>query len=229
MIELNSISKVYSENTFFFKNKSKISAISRISLTIKRPSIVGIFGSNGSGKSTLIKLLSGIIFPSTGSISVLGFNPFNKETDFLKKISLYISKTNQIDDELTAYSYCLLQKDIYQISNEKFNLMIKYILKELKIESLLHKQVKKLSFGQRAMVEIASLFITYPKIIFLDEPMIGIDENNKKILVLFIRKYQKKFKSYIIFSSNDILDINSLAKEVLLLSNGILKKHYLIR
>ena len=213
MIFVNNVSKTYTKNFFILGKKISTIALSNIRFSLKKPEIVGVFGKNGSGKSTLIKLLSGIIKPTNGSVSVLNQNPFLKEESFLKKIALYLGNTNIIDDDLTAHYYFSLQRYIYEIDKDLFEKNLRNIIKDLKIKSLLNIEMKKLSFGQRSLIEIASVFVSLPKVVLLDEFLTGLDLKNIKLLLTFIKKYQKENKAFIIFTSNKPLIFKNFANK----------------
>jgi len=231
MIELVNISKTYVTNikspgikgsieNLFNKNTVEIKALENINFTIKEGEFLGLIGANGAGKTTLIKLMTGLLYPDNyGSITVLGRNPFKKEKDFLKKISLVSGQKNQLIWDLTAMDSFLLNKAIYKIDNGSFSDTISYLAELLGVKDKLNIPVRRLSLGQRMKLELILSLLHSPKILFLDEPTIGLDFSTQKALRNFLKEYNKKYKATIILTSHNIEDIK-ICNQIICIKKG---------
>ena len=197
-----------------------VKAVDGISFEIDTGELVGFIGPNGAGKTTTLKCLSGLLYPTNGKISVLGFTPFERKKEFLKQISFVMGQKNQLWWELPALDTLLLNKEIYDVPNNKFDEVIKELSKLLEVEDLLKIQVKKLSLGQRMKCELIASLIHFPKVLFLDEPTIGLDVVMQKKLREFIKEYNKRYKATIILTSHYMDDVEDLCKRVIVVNRG---------
>lgn len=195
-------------------------AVDDISFEINEGELVGFIGPNGAGKTTTLKCLSGLLYPSFGKISVLNFTPYSRKTDFLTQIALVMGQKNQLWWDLPALDTFLLNKEIYNVSDEKFNTVIEDLSKLLDAKDILKVPVKKLSLGQRMKMEIMASLIHSPKVLFLDEPTIGLDTLMQKNLREFIREYNIRFKATIILTSHYMEDVEQLCKRVIIINFG---------
>ncbi|MGB4966227.1 MAG: ATP-binding cassette domain-containing protein, partial [Microgenomates group bacterium] len=149
-------------------------AVNDVSFSIEKGELIGFIGPNGAGKTTTLKCLSGLIYPTSGKVSVAGYKPFDKKKEFLKKISLVMGQKNQLWADLPPYDSFLLNKEIYEIEKTTFNTVLDELTELLNIGDILHTQVRKLSLGQRMKCELVNQLIHSPQILFLDEPTIGL-------------------------------------------------------
>ena len=195
-------------------------AVSNINLDIKEGELVGFIGPNGAGKTTTLKMLAGLIHPSTGEATVLGFTPWERKKEFLTKFSLVMGQKAQLWWDLPLYDSLLLQKDIYEIPNEEFTQTLEELTNLLDLSSFIKTQVRKLSLGQRMRAELAAAFIYKPKVLFLDEPTIGLDVVVQKKIREFIREYNKKHNATIILTSHDLDDVRQLCKRLIIIDHG---------
>lgn len=195
-------------------------AVDDISFSIKEGELVGFIGPNGAGKTTTLKCLSGLLYPTEGSISVLGYTPFKRENAFLKQISLVMGQKNQLWWDLPAMESFLLNKEIYEVSDNQFKETLADLSELLDIKDILNVQVKKLSLGQRMKCELVAALIHRPKVLFLDEPTIGLDVVMQKKLRDFIKKYNEKYKSTIVLTSHYMRDVEQLCKRVIIIDKG---------
>lgn len=209
-----------SVKSLFKRKYEEVKAVDDISFEIEEGELVGFIGPNGAGKTTTLKCLSGLLYPTSGKISVLGFTPYDRKTQFLKQISLIMGQKNQLWWDLPAMDTFLLNKEIYDISKERFNEVVLALSKLLEIEDLLKVQVRKLSLGQRMKMELISALIHSPKILFLDEPTIGLDVVMQKKMREFIKEYNKKYKATIILTSHYMKDVEDLCKRVVVINHG---------
>lgn len=195
-------------------------AIKDISFNIEEGSIVGYIGQNGAGKSTTIKILSGILIPDSGEVTIDGLNPWKDRKEYVSKIGVVFGQRSQLWWDIPADDTFNLLKDIYKIEEKKFAEKRNYLVKLLNIEDIIHVPVRQLSLGQRMRCEIAASLLHEPKILFLDEPTIGLDALSKQIVRNFIKKINKEQKVTVILTTHDMSDIEALAKRIIMIGNG---------
>ncbi len=198
----------------------ELHAIKNISFTINQGELVGFIGPNGAGKTTTLKCLSGLLYPSSGKVSVLGYTPFERKSAFLKQISLVMGQKNQLWWDLPAVDTFLLNKEIYEISDEHYKKTLNDLVDLLDVKDVINNQVRKLSLGQRMKCELIAALLHSPKVLFLDEPTIGLDVVMQKKLRDFIKEYNNKYGSTIILTSHYMEDVRQLCKRVLVIDRG---------
>lgn len=211
---------VGSLKSFVERKYETVKAVEDISFEIHEGELVGFIGPNGAGKTTTLKCLSGLLYPTSGKISVLGFTPYKRNTQFLKQISLVMGQKNQLWWDLPAMDTLLLNKEIYDISDQKFRAIIDELSHLLQVNELLKVPVKKLSLGERMKCELIAALTHSPKVLFLDEPTIGLDVVMQKNLRDFIRQYNKRYVSTIILTSHYMRDVQALCKRVIIINHG---------
>jgi len=231
MIEIQGLTKSYKSHikepglrgslkSLFIKNYREKKALNNLNLTIQQGEIVGLIGANGAGKTTLVKILAGIIHPNKGTVSVLGFNPHERSNEFRKQMSLIMGQKAQVWWDLPALDSFLLLKEIYQISDHNYKRQIEFFAETLQIKDQLKIQVRKLSLGERMKVELMASLLHQPKVIFLDEPTIGLDLTAQKAVRNFIKNYQQEHKPITILTSHYMEDIKELCPRVVILKDG---------
>lgn len=198
----------------------EVKAVDNISFSIKEGELVGFIGPNGAGKTTTLKVLSGLLYPTSGNVVVAGFTPWNRKSDFLKQISLVMGQKNQLWWELPAIETFLLNKAIYEIPDKEFEKNFSELVRLLNVEDLLKVPVRRLSLGQRMKMELIAALIHKPKILFLDEPTIGLDVVMQKTLRDFIKTYNENYKATIVLTSHYMGDVKELAKRVIIIDHG---------
>jgi ABC-2 type transport system ATP-binding protein len=181
---------------------------------------VGFIGPNGAGKTTTLKCLSGLLYPSSGKTSVLGFDPWERKTEFLKEIALIMGQKNQLWWELPPMETFLLNKEVYEIPEEKFKKTLKELTGLLEVEDLVRIQARKLSLGQRMKCELIAALLHSPKVLFLDEPTIGLDVVMQKKMRDFIKEYNRRYQSTIILTSHYMGDVKELCQRVIIIDKG---------
>jgi ABC-2 type transport system ATP-binding protein len=228
MIKIKNLKKVYrsivKQNNivadFFFRKHEEIVAVDNISFEIERGELVGFIGPNGAGKTTTLKMLSGILHPTSGNIEVLGFRPFTKKEAFLKQIAFVMGQKNQLLWELPPSDSFQLNKVIYEIDDIAYRMQLQELVELMEAEKLINQPTRSLSLGQRMRVEFIASLLHKPKVLFLDEPTIGLDIFAQTHIIDFIRKYQKKYHSTIILTSHYMKDIQRLAERIILINKG---------
>jgi ABC-2 type transport system ATP-binding protein len=227
VIEVNNLSKHYKSRgnknflSGLFDPQYKYSkAVDDISFSVKKGEAVAFLGPNGAGKTTTTKMLTGLIYPTSGQMKVLGFEPFERKKEFLKRIGLVMGNKSGLNWDLTASQGLWLMQNIYQISQKKFKERLDFMMKLLKVEGLEDIQVRKLSLGERMKFELIASLIHDPEILFLDEPTIGLDIVSKKNIRQFLREIQKNLKTTLILTSHDMDDIEKVCDRVILINKG---------
>ncbi|MEK9179740.1 MAG: ATP-binding cassette domain-containing protein [Patescibacteria group bacterium] len=205
----------------FFLRKHEIkTAVSDVSFAIHEPEFIGFVGPNGAGKTTTMKMLAGILSPSDGKIEVLGGDPFLKKRAYLKQIAFIMGQKNQLLLDLPAVDTFLVNKEIYEIEDGVYKKTVVELSELLNCKEIITQPVKTLSLGQRMRVELISSLLHSPKILFLDEPTIGLDIFAQTIIVKFIKEYQKLYNATVILTSHYMKDIQQLAKRIILIDHG---------
>lgn len=206
--------------SFFYRKKLYSDAVSGISFDITEGEIVGFLGPNGAGKSTTLKMLSGILYPSGGTMSVLGFNPEKRQKEFKKQFGIIMGQKDQLVRDLTPMDNFLLFKEFCEVSDEDFKQIFDELISLLDIKDILDVQVRKLSLGQRMKCELVAALIHNPKVLLLDEPTIGLDVVAQKNIRDFIKKYNKLKKTTIMLTSHYMDDIKELCERVIIINHG---------
>jgi len=195
-------------------------AIDDISFKINEGELVGFIGPNGAGKTTTLKCLSGLLYPTSGEISVLDYDPYNRKPEFLKQIALVMGQKNQLWWDLPAIDTFILNKEIYGIPNDKYHKVLEELTRLMDAKDIIKAPVKKLSLGQRMKMELMASLIHSPKVLFLDEPTIGLDTLMQRKLREFIKEYNEHFKATIILTSHYMQDVEQLCKRVIIINFG---------
>ena len=230
-IEIKQISKTFkvakkksglkeSIKSFFKRDFIEVKAVDDISFSIEEGEIVGYIGPNGAGKSTTIKILSGILIPDSGECQIDGMTPWKDRVRYVKKIGVVFGQRSQLWWDIPAEDTFDLLKDIYEIPEEEYQATKEDLINKLNLQDIINIPVRQLSLGQRMRCEIAASLLHKPKILFLDEPTIGLDAVSKQIVRDFIKKLNKEKKITVILTSHDMADITALAKRIILIGKG---------
>ncbi len=205
------------------RNTIEKSALLPTNLVINQGESIGLVGANGAGKTTLIKILSGLIYPTQGEVTVLGFTPHQRNPEFLRQIGVILGQKNQLWWDLSPNdSFALLEK-IYNIPTVTRKARVDELAHWLNCEKLLTTQIRRLSLGERMKMEIIGALIHRPKILFLDEPTIGLDVLAQNKIRSFLELYIKNENPTLILTSHYMADISHLSKRLLLMSQGQIK------
>lgn len=204
-----------------FRRKEVIKhALKGVSLTIEQGEMVGLIGANGAGKTTLVKILAGIVHPTSGEATVLGFKPWERPNEYRRQMSLIMGQKNQVWWDLPALDSFLLLKEIYQIEDSLYKKNLEFLSDTLMIKDQLKTQVRKLSLGERMKVELMAALLHNPQVIFLDEPTIGLDLSAQKAVREFMKNYQREFKPITILTSHYMEDIKELCPRIVIIKEG---------
>ena len=210
--------------SLFKRDYKYINAVNDISFEIDEGEIVAYIGPNGAGKSTTIKMLCGILRPDSGKISINGFNPFVDRRKYVEHIGVVFGQKSQLWWDIPVIDSFDLLKSIYKLSDEEYKQSLDDLVKLLDLKDFMNTPVRQLSLGQRMRCEIAASLLHNPKILFLDEPTIGLDAVSKVQVRNFIKEINKKRKVTVILTSHDMSDIEALTNRLIVIGHG--KKLY---
>lgn len=199
---------------------SEVKAVDDISFSIEQGETIGFIGQNGAGKTTTLKMLSGLLYPTHGKITVLGFDPWNRKPEFQKQFALVMGQKNQLWWDLPPVETFELNKAIYEISDTQYKKTLNKLVDLLDVSDVLNVQVRKLSLGQRMKCELIAALLHSPKVLFLDEPTIGLDVVMQKALRDFIKDYNKEFGATIILTSHYMDDVKEICKRAIVIDHG---------
>lgn len=206
----------------FHRRTRKVEAVKSVSFTIEPGELVAFLGPNGAGKTTTLKMLSGLLYPTGGSIQVLGQTPFDKKPEFLRRFSFVMGQRHQLWWELPAIDTFRLNAAVFEISESKIKARLKELDELLGLDPLWNTPVKKLSLGQRMKMELACSLLHEPELLLLDEPTIGLDVVMQKTLRDFIARINREKKTTVLLTSHNMEDIETLCRRVIVIHHGIL-------
>ena len=209
-----------SVKALFKRDYSIKTALANFDLSVGEGEFVGLIGPNGAGKTTLVKMLTGIIAPTTGSLSVMGYYPNKLENGFKKQYAVVMGQKSQLFFELTPSDTFLLFKELYGISDEEYKRSISYFTDLFDVSKYLNVQVRTLSLGERMKMELIVALLHNPKILFLDEPTIGLDAVAQKQVRSFLKEVNKTKGTTILLTSHYMEDIKSLCKRCVVVKSG---------
>ena len=204
----------------FSRDYKTITAVDNISINIKPGEIVGYLGPNGAGKSTTIKMMTGVLEPTSGEIFVNGVVPYKNRTRNAENIGVVFGQRSQLWWSLPLIESFKLLKDIYMIDTADYNRMLELYSELADIENLLHKPVRQMSLGQRTLSDILAAFLHNPKIVFLDEPTIGLDVSMKAKIRDLIKGLNQEKNTTVILTTHDMGDVDALCKRIVIIDHG---------
>ena len=205
---------------FFRRQYRYVKAVDQISFAIQPGEIVGFLGANGAGKTTTLKMLAGLIHPSSGSVEVADYVPFRRQRQFLADTSLVMGQKQQLLWDLPALDSLRINAAVYQIPERRFQERIKEISDMLSLTGKLTQPIRKLSLGERMKAELLAALLHQPKVLFLDEPTLGLDVNAQSSVREFLRKYNQQYQATLLLTSHYMADISALCDRVLLIHEG---------
>ena len=204
----------------FRREKKIINALSNVSFEIEEGDIVGYIGPNGAGKSTTIKIMSGILTPTSGECSIMGQIPWKDRKKYVKNIGVVFGQRSQLWWDVPIIDSFELLKDIYKIPTAEYNETLNDLINALNLKELLNRPLRQLSLGQKMKCELAGSLLHRPKVLFLDEPTIGLDAVTKLAVREFIKTINKKWGTTIILTTHDMSDIDALTNKIILIGRG---------
>ena len=231
MIEVKNLSKSFKVTkrnsglgaafkAFFSREYETVNALTNVSFNIKEGEMVGYIGPNGAGKSTTIKIMSGILYPDSGQCIINGRTPWKDRKSHVKDIGVVFGQRSQLWWDVPVIDSFELIKDIYRVPKEEYKKNIKDLSELLNLGDIIKTPTRQLSLGQRMRCEIVASLIHNPKILFLDEPTIGLDSVSKIAVRDFIKEINKERKTTVILTTHDTQDIEALTKRIILIGKG---------
>lgn len=211
---------VGSLRAFFNRQYRDVKAVDDVNFTIEAGEMVGFLGPNGAGKTTTLKVLSGLLYPTSGRATVLGYTPYERKREFLEQFTLVMGNKNQLLWDLPAIESFLVNRAIYDIPKEQYEATFNELNELLDLEPLLKKQVRKLSLGERMKCELAAALLHRPKILFLDEPTLGLDVTMQVAIRNFVKAYNQRHGATVILTSHYMADVTELTKRVIVIDQG---------
>ena len=195
-------------------------AVQSVSLRVEEGEIVGLVGANGAGKTTLVKMLAGIIHPTSGDAKVLGYTPWERDNRFRRQIALIMGQKAQLWWDLPAADSFLLLKEIYRVPDDRFKKTLDYLVEVLDIGKELNIQLRRLSLGERMKMELIAALLHNPRVVFLDEPTIGLDLSAQRAIRDFILGYREEHGPAMILTSHYMEDIQRLCERIIIIRDG---------
>jgi ABC-2 type transport system ATP-binding protein len=205
---------------FFNRKYSSKTALESTTIEIEAGQIVGLVGANGAGKTTLLKILSGLVTPTSGDAKVLGYRPWNRNNEFLQQISILLGQKNQLWWDISPEDSFALLTQIYGLDKTAARKRVHDLAEMLQCSHVLQTQLRRLSLGERMKMEIIGALLHEPKVLFLDEPTIGLDIVAQEAIRNFLQQYVKDRGPTVILTSHYMDDIAKLANKLLLISKG---------
>lgn len=209
-----------SVKSLFNRKYKLIKAVDKITLSIAEGEMVGFLGPNGAGKTTTLKMLTGILYPTSGEVKVLGYTPTDRRVAFQKQISLVMGQKNQLWWDLPPTDGFLMNKEIYGIPTAEYKKTLHELVELLDISDVLSTPVRKMSLGQRMKCELIASLLHRPKLLFLDEPTIGLDVVTQKRVREFLRKINREFNTTIILTSHNMEDVEVVCDRIVMIDHG---------
>ena len=206
--------------SFVKRNYQEFHALKNINLNIEKGEIIGILGENGAGKTTLIKLMIGLLYPSSGNILVNGYTPWEKKHDYLKTVSIVMGQKNQLWWDIPASESFLLNKHIYNLDDSNYQKTLDELVDFLEVRDKIDVQVRRLSLGERMKMEIIASLLHNPSIVLLDEPTLGLDVISQSKIREFVKYYNEQNNTTFVITSHYSRDIEEMCKRVHVLNKG---------
>jgi ABC-2 type transport system ATP-binding protein len=231
LIEVNRLSKTFrtykkepgfrgAVQGLFHRRYEQTQAVKEVSFQIEEGELVGFLGPNGAGKTTTLKMLAGLLYPSGGSASVLGYTPWKREDGYRRQFALLLGQKNQLWWDLPARESLELNSKIYGIPAEQFTRTVDELTELLTVRDKLNVMVRELSLGERMKLELIAALLHQPRVLFLDEPTIGLDVLSQKTVRQFLREYNAKQKITVLLTSHYMADIQELCRRVIISDQG---------
>lgn len=233
-IEVRDLTKVYrvfqkreglaaSLKSLFRREYKTVTAVGGVSFTIRQGEMVAFLGPNGAGKTTTLKLLSGLIYPTGGDATVLGFTPWKRETPFRRRFSLVMGQKNQLWWDLPAQESFRLHEAIYHIEPVQFQRRLDELTDLLEVRKLVGQPVRELSLGERMRMELIAALLHSPDLLLLDEPTIGLDVVSQRKVQEFLKHYQRERQITVLLTSHYMKDVEALCERAVIINQGLIR------
>jgi ABC-2 type transport system ATP-binding protein len=230
-IEVENLTKVYRVNkkkpgiggaieAMFKREYTEVRAVNDVSFKIEEGELVGFLGPNGAGKTTTLKMLSGILYPTSGTAKVLEFTPWERKNEYRRQFALVMGQKNQLWWDLPAQESLYLNKEIYNVPDNEYKKVLDEMTELLQVKKLLGVMVRELSLGERMKFELIASLLHTPRVLLLDEPTIGLDVVAQKNIREFIKEYNRRTKTTILLTSHYMGDIQALCDRVIIINHG---------
>lgn len=207
----------------FHRDYKTVEAVRGISLRVEPGEFVAFLGPNGAGKTTTLKLLSGVIYPTRGTASVMGFVPWKRDMEYRRRFALVMGQKNQLWWDLPAQESFRLHQQIYAIDRTSFDSNLSELTSLLDVQKLLGRPVRELSLGERMKMELIAALLHAPDVLFLDEPTIGLDVIAQRNIQQFLKHYQEERQITILLTSHYMKDVSALCQRVVVIAQGIIQ------
>lgn len=212
-----------SVKSLFRREHKLVEAVRDVSFEVQAGEMVAFLGPNGAGKTTTLKLLSGLIYPTAGTATVLGFSPWKRENAYRRRFSLVMGQKNQLWWDLPAQESFRLHKEIYRIEAAEFDRRLDELTELLSVKKLISQPVRELSLGERMRMELIAALLHRPDVLFLDEPTIGLDVVSQRKVQEFLKKYQREQGITVILTSHYMKDVQALCQRAIIINQGEIK------
>jgi ABC-2 type transport system ATP-binding protein len=197
-----------------------VSAVATVTFDLEPGEVVGFLGPNGAGKTTTLKMLSGLLHPTSGNVTVLGHTPQRRQREYLRQMTLVMGNRNQLQWDLPALESFDLNRAVYRIPREQYHQTRDELIELLELEGLVRKPVRQLSLGERMKVEIAASLLHQPKVLFLDEPTLGLDVTMQSRIRIFLAEYNRRHGATVLLTSHYMADVEALCSRVIVIHHG---------
>jgi ABC-2 type transport system ATP-binding protein len=208
---------------FFRRRYREVHAVQEVSFRIGGGEIVGFLGPNGAGKTTTLKMLSGLLHPSGGGARVLDFTPWERRADFLRAITLVMGQRNRLSWDIPAADSFLLNQAVYRLGEADYRETLAELDELLDLKPIMRKPVRNLSLGERMKCELAAALLHRPRVLFLDEPTIGLDITAQARIRTFLREYNRRTGATILLTSHYMADVIALCERIIIIHQGRIK------
>ena len=234
MIRTHALTKIYnvpikepglwnSARSLFNREYRDIRAVDGIDLTIEPGERVGFLGPNGAGKTTTLKMLTGLLYPTSGSCEVAGYTPSERHADFLKSVTLVMGQKQQLLWDLPPTETFALNRALFDVPHAEFREIRDELVDLLELGEFMDQPTRNLSLGQRMRCELAASLLHRPKVLFLDEPTIGLDVQVQRTVRRFVRAYQRRHGATVVLTSHDMSDVGAIAERIVLIDQGVIR------
>lgn len=204
----------------FSRRTVALEAVKNVNLAIEQGELVGFLGPNGAGKTTTLKMLSGILYPTSGTARVLGYTPWERRKEMLRQISIIMGNKMQLWWDLPAWDSFVVLAELYEVERPAFRKRLERLAECLQVEDRLHTQVRKLSLGERMKCELIAALLHRPRVVFLDEPTIGLDVVSQKRIRDFLKEWHREEGCTIVLTSHYMQDVQELCERVVVIDHG---------